>query len=136
MGTSLRIQQFLVENILCNKLNIQNSSLCNIGIYCTLGREYFPRPPASGNIPTLDTIYTDIPLGRVEYLVYVCLSWSKKRRRNYVGQTRAAQSQYWAVKSDQRHPYYSFRLYARAAIAWTEKKRSLRNEKLKANRAS
>ena len=50
---------------------IQNPSLCNIGIYCTLGREYFPRPPASGNIPTLGTIYTDIPLGRVEYLVYI-----------------------------------------------------------------
>ena len=37
--------------------------------------------------------------------MYVCLSWSKKRRRKYVGQTRAkrahAQSQYWAVKSDQ-----------------------------------
>ena len=45
--------------------------MCNIGIYCTLGREYFPRPPASGNIPTLGTIYTDIPLGRVEYLVYI-----------------------------------------------------------------
>ena len=67
--TALRIQQFLVENILCNKLNIQNPSLCNIGIYCTQGREYFPRPPASGNIPTLGTIYADIPLGRVEYLV-------------------------------------------------------------------
>ena len=45
--------------------------MCNIGIYCTLGREYFPRPPASGNIPTLSTIYADIPLGRVEYLVYI-----------------------------------------------------------------
>ena len=44
-----------------------------------------------------------------------------------------ALSQYWAVKSDQ---YYSFRLYARAALAWTEEKRSLRNEKLRANRAS
>ena len=41
---------------LCNKLNIQNPSLCNIGIYCTLGREYFPHPPTSGNIPTLGTI--------------------------------------------------------------------------------
>ena len=29
-----------------------------------------------------------------------------------------------------------FRLYARAALAWTKKKHSLRNEKLKANRAS
>ena len=33
-------------------------------------------------------------------------------------------------------PMYSFRLYARAALAWTEEKRSLRNEHLKANRAS
>ena len=63
----------------------------------------------------------------------VCLSWSKKRRRNYVGQRAHAQSQFWAVKSD---PYYSFRLYARAALTWTVEKRSLRNEKLKANRAS
>ena len=34
------------------------------------------------------------------------------------------------------HPCYSIRLYARAALAWTIKKRSLRNEKLKANRSS
>ena len=47
-----------------------------------------------------------------------------------------AQSQYWVVKFDQWHPYYSFGLYARAALAWTEEKRSLRNEKLKSNRAS
>ena len=47
-----------------------------------------------------------------------------------------AQSQYWAVKSDQLHPHYSFGLYTRAALAWTEEKCSLRNEKLKANRAS
>ena len=33
-------------------------------------------------------------------------------------------------------PCYSLRLYARAALAWMKKKRSLRNEKLKANRAS
>ena len=32
--------------------------------------------------------------------------------------------------------YCSFRLYARAALEWMKKKRSLRNEKLKANRAS
>ena len=50
----------------------------NIGIYCTLGREYFPRPPASGNIPTLGTIYTDIPLGRVEYLVYILYVCTQK----------------------------------------------------------
>ena len=30
----------------------------------------------------------------------------------------------------------SFRLYARAVLAWSKKKRSLRTEKLKANRAS
>ena len=47
-----------------------------------------------------------------------------------------AQSQIWAVKTDLRHPCYSFQLYARAAFAWTKKKRSLRNGKLKANRAS
>ena len=63
---------------------------------------------------------------------YVCrgpksvggITWAKRAH---------AQSQFWAVKSD---PYYSFRLYARAALTWTEEKRSLRNEKLKANRAS
>ena len=47
-----------------------------------------------------------------------------------------AQSQFGAVKTDLRHPCYSFRLYTRAALAWRKKKRSLRNEKLKANRAS
>ena len=46
-----------------------------------------------------------------------------------------AQSQFWAVKTDLCHPCYSFRLYARAAVAWTKKKSSLRNEKLGANRA-
>ena len=30
--------------------------------------EYLPRPSASGNIPTLDAIFIDIPRGRVEYL--------------------------------------------------------------------
>ena len=43
-----------------------------------------------------------------------------------------AQSQLY---SGEIRPYYSFRLYARAALVWTEEKRSLRNEKLKANRA-
>ena len=54
-----------VENILCNKLNIQNPSLF-ISAYIA----YFPRPSALENIPTLGTIYTDIPHGRDEYLVY------------------------------------------------------------------
>ena len=46
------------------------------------------------------------------------------------------------VKTDLWHPYYSFILYGRAALAWSKKKpgkkqqSSLRNEKLKANRAS
>ena len=43
-----------------------------------------------------------------------------------------AQIQFWVVKTE----CYSFRLHARADLAWTKKKRSLRNEKLKANRAS
>ena len=37
------------------------------------------------------------------------------------------------VKTDLWHPYYSFRLYARAALAWTKKKLSLINEKLRAS---
>ena len=53
-----------------------------------------------------------------------------------------AHAQFWAVINDLRHPCYSFLLYgyARAALAWTKKKpkkkRSLRNDKLKAKRAS
>ena len=38
--------------------------------YCTLGRQYFARPSASENIPTLGSIYTDILRGRVEYIAY------------------------------------------------------------------
>ena len=40
------------------------------------------------------------------------------------------------VRLKLRNPCYSFRLYARAALPWTKKKCSLRNEKLKASRAS
>ena len=54
------------------------------------------------------------------------ITWAKRAH---------AQSQYWEIKSDQCHLYYSFRLYARAALAWTEEKRSLRNEKLKAKQS-
>ena len=32
-----------------------------------------------------------------------------------------AQSQFWAVKTDLQHPCYLFRLYARAALAWTKR---------------
>ena len=52
---------------LCNKINIQ-PFLMEYGLCCTLGGEYLPRPSASGNIPTLVTIFIDIPRGRVEYL--------------------------------------------------------------------
>ena len=45
-----------------------------------------------------------------------------------------AQSRFWAVKTVT--PAFLFRLRARAASAWTKKKRSFRNEKLKANKAS
>ena len=41
------------------------TTICKCKGYCSLGREYFPRPLASGNSPTLGTIYTDIPIGRV-----------------------------------------------------------------------
>ena len=51
----------------------------------------------------------------------VCLSWSKMRTQNYVAKHAHAQGQFGAVKTAQRHPYYSFRLYARAALAWTKK---------------
>ena len=44
-----------------------------------------------------------------------------------------AQSHFWVVKIDTRVIDLDC---ARAALAWTKKKRSLRNEKLKANRAS
>ena len=45
----------------------------------TLGREYFSRPEAEGNIPTLGAIYTDIPRGRVEYLYYIYMCVYKKK---------------------------------------------------------
>ena len=51
---------------LCNKINIQ-PFIVEYRLYCTLGSEYLPRPSASGNIPTLDAIFINIPRGRVEY---------------------------------------------------------------------
>ena len=56
--------------------------------------------------------------------------------------TKHMHAQFWVVQNDLRHPCYSFLLYgcARAALVYTkkkpEKKRSPRNEKLKAKRAS
>ena len=46
-----------------------------------------------------------------------------------------ALSHFWAVKTVTPVLLIST-AHARAALAWTKKKRSLRNEKLKANRAS
>ena len=71
---------------------------------------------------------------RVIYYIcrYVCRG-PKKRRRNYVGQTRACSK---SVLGGKILPVTPILLYAIAALAWTEEKRSLRNEKLKANRAS
>ena len=65
--------------------------------------------------------------------------------QNYVAKHAHAQSQFGGggggvggggVKQtcDTRVIHYNY--YTRAALAWTKKKRSLRNEKLKANRAS
>ena len=50
-----------------------------------------------------------------------------------MGLTRACSK---SVLGGKIRPVTPFRLYARAALTWTEEKRSLRNEKLKANRAS
>ena len=69
---------------------------------------------------------------------YVCLSWSKKRRRKYVGQTRACSKSVLGAKILPVTPVLliSTKVYAIAALAWMEEKRSLRNEKLKAKRAT
>ena len=73
-------------------------------------------------------------------MIYVGMStkstYVKMCGRNYV-----AKNTHMSVLGSQNGPvpYYSFLLYARAALAWTKKKPkkcSLRNEKLKANRAS
>ena len=61
--------------------------------------------------------------------VYMCVCRGPKSVGGITWAKRAhAQSQYLTVKSDQCHSYYSFRLYARAALAWTEEKRSHRRE--------
>ena len=52
------------------------------------------------------------------------------RTQNYVAKHAHAQSKFGAVKKDLWHPCYSLQL----ALAWTKKKRSLRNEKLKARK--
>ena len=69
--------------------------------------------------------------------ISVCLSWVKTRRRNDVAQTHTcSKSVFGRLKStcDTRVIHFDYTL--RAALAWTKNKRSLRNEKLKANRLS
>ena len=56
----------------------------------------------------------------------VCLSWAKMRRRNDVAQMRAYSKSVLG----------GFDSTLGTALAWTKKKHSLRNEKLKANRLS
>ena len=68
---------------------------------------------------------------RVIY-IYMCVCRGPKSVGGITWAKHAhAQSHYWVVKSDQCHPYYSFRLYARAALAWTEEKRSLEMRNIK-----
>ena len=58
------------------------------------------------------------------------------RRRNYVAKPCASSVSLGRLKQTGATPCYSFQLHARAALAWMKKKRSLRNEKLKAKRVS
>ena len=71
---------------------------------------------------------------RVIYIyIYVHVSVVCQITWNHVNQTRACSK---SVLGGKIGPVTPFRLYARAAFVWTEEKRSHRNEKLKANRAS
>ena len=74
------------------------------------------------------------PVMRTIFLVYIhiaiCISgethtknmYAKMRGWNYGAKHVHAQSRFWEVKTDIWHPYYSFLLHARAALAWTKKK--------------
>ena len=66
---------------------IFNTSLRNIYTYRTLSSEYLPWPSALGNIPTLGSIYIDVPHERVEYLYYIacCQDIVKFYRDLYFG---------------------------------------------------
>ena len=82
------------------------------------------------------TLGCSIEISRDIYMsvcMYVCMSVVCQITWNHVNQTRACSK---SVLGRKIRPYYSFRLYARAALVWTEEKRSHRNDKLKANRAS
>ena len=72
-------------------------------------------------------------------VIYMSVGWYVCRVQKCVGGItwpKSAHAQIWAVKTALWHPCYSFRLYARAVLAWTKKKRSFKNGKLKAKRAS
>ena len=65
----------------------------------------------------------------------MCLLWAKMRTQNYVATyMRMLKVSSGRLKQtcDTRVIHYNY--YARAALAWTKKKRSLRNEKLKARK--
>ena len=67
---------------------------------------------------------------RVIY-IYMCVCRVCQITWNHVNQTRACSKSVLGGKIRPVTPYYSFRLYTRAALVWTEEKRSLRNKKLK-----
>ena len=52
------------------KINVQ-PVIVKHGTYCSLSSEFLPGPLASGNIPTLNAIFIDIPCRRVEYIYYI-----------------------------------------------------------------
>ena len=66
----------------------------------------------------------------------MCLSWDKMHSQITWPNTRMLKVTLGRLKQtcDTRVVHYNY--YARAALALTKKKRSLRNEKIKANRAS
>ena len=69
--------------------------------------------------------------------IHMCVSIVCQIMWNHVNQTRASSKSVLGGKiRPVTPPYYSFQLYARAALVWKEEKSSLRNEKLKANRTS
>ena len=64
-------------------------------------------------------------LTRVISLIYVCVGLYVHRMPKYIGgiawpKQAHGQSHFWSVKIDRWHPYYSFLLYARAALVWTK----------------
>ena len=54
-------------------------------------------------LPVTGTIFlvTITNYNNTDICRFVCLSWAKMRRRNYVAKHAHAQSQFWAIKTDQ-----------------------------------